>query len=53
MAARQSNGNLKLMKVSKRIESILNVTRLSTIFEIYPTEEDARRSLMASPAGGR
>jgi anti-sigma B factor antagonist len=54
MAARQkSGGSLKLMRVTKRIESILNVTRLSTIFEIYATEEDAWRSLEASPAGGR
>jgi anti-sigma B factor antagonist len=53
MAARQSGGSLKLMKVTKRIESILNVTRLSTIFEVYLTEEDAWRSLAAPSTGGR
>lgn len=53
MAARQKGGALKLMKVSNRIESILNVTRLSTIFEVYPTEEEARRSVASSSAGQR
>jgi anti-sigma B factor antagonist len=53
MAARKKGGALKLMKVSNRIESILNVTRLSTIFEIYPGEEAARRSIASSSAGSR
>ena len=53
MAARKKGGALKLMKVSNRIESILNVTRLSTIFEVYPGEDAARRSLASSSAGPR
>jgi anti-sigma B factor antagonist len=53
MAARKKGGALRLMKVSNRIESILNVTRLSTIFEVYPGEEAARRSIASSTAGPR
>ena len=53
MAARKKGGALKLMNVSNRIESILNVTRLSTIFEVYPGEEAARRSLASSSAKTR
>ena len=53
MAARKKGGALKLMKISNRIESILNVTRLNTIFEIYPDEEAARRSVASSSAGQR
>jgi anti-sigma B factor antagonist len=51
LAARNKGGSLKLVGVSKRIESILSVTRLNTVFEIFPTEEDARRSFQASPSG--
>ena len=53
MAARKKGGSLKLMKVSSRIESILSVTRLNTIFEIYPGEEAARRSVASPSAGPR
>jgi anti-sigma B factor antagonist len=51
LAARAKGGSLKLVGVSKRIESILAVTRLSTVFEIYSTEEEARKSLQDSPSG--
>ncbi|MBD3161538.1 MAG: anti-sigma factor antagonist, partial [Candidatus Eisenbacteria bacterium] len=50
LAARQRGGTMKLMNVGSRIDSILNVTRLSTIFEVYETEEEARRSLQGSNA---
>jgi anti-sigma B factor antagonist len=51
LAARGKGGSVKLIGVSKRIESILSVTRLNTVFEIFPTEEDARSSFRASPSG--
>ncbi len=53
LAARKKGGALKLMKVSSRIESILKVTRLISIFEVYPSEEEARKSLAASSAEPR
>lgn len=51
LAARGKGGSVKLIGVSKRIESILSVTRLNTVFEIFASEEDARRSFLASTSG--
>lgn len=50
LAARQKGGTMKLMNVGGRIGSILSVTRLSTVFEVYETEEEARKSLQGSNA---
>jgi anti-sigma B factor antagonist len=41
---KKSEGTLKLLHVSKRIESILMVTKLNTIFESYDDEGEALRS---------
>jgi anti-sigma B factor antagonist len=40
----KSGGKLKLVNVSQRIESLLAVTKLSTIFESFRQEDDAIRS---------
>jgi anti-sigma B factor antagonist len=40
----KSGGELKLCKVSRRVESILMVTRLNMIFESYADEAQARAS---------
>jgi anti-sigma B factor antagonist len=37
-------GILKLMRVSRRIDSLLMVTKLNTIFEVYDSEEAALAS---------
>lgn len=47
---RQSGGSLRFIRVPRRIASILAVTRLSSVFEIFPTEEDARRAQPAAPS---
>jgi anti-sigma B factor antagonist len=39
-----NGGQLKLMRVSKRIESILSVTRLDTVFQIFADEASALKS---------
>ena len=41
---KREEGKLKLLNVSKRIESILMVTKLNTIFDSYSTEEEALQS---------
>ena len=41
---KREGGSLKLLGVPKRIESILMVTKLNTIFDSYGDEEDALRS---------
>jgi anti-sigma B factor antagonist len=40
----KSGGKLKLVNVSPRIESLLAVTKLSTIFESFRQEDEAVRS---------
>lgn len=41
---KREGGMLRLLNVSKRIESILMVTKLNTIFESYNDEEEALQS---------
>ncbi len=44
-AAAQSGGaKLKLARVTERLNSLLQITKLVTVFEIYPTVEDALKS---------
>ena len=38
---RNNNGDLKLAAAPARIQSLLSITKLSTILETYPTVEDA------------
>lgn len=42
--AENQGGTLKLMRISKRIESIFSVTRLDTVFEVYEDEASALAS---------
>lgn len=41
LAATNNGGAFRLMRVSRRIESIFATTRLDTIFRTYPDEEAA------------
>jgi anti-sigma B factor antagonist len=41
---KRAGGELKLMKVAERIENIFIVSKLSTVFQAYETEEEALRS---------
>jgi anti-sigma B factor antagonist len=38
---RNSGGELKIAAASKKIESLLVITKLSTVFELYPTVKQA------------
>ena len=40
-------GQLKLMRVSPRIDSILGVTRLNTVFQVFEDEDAALKSFGA------
>jgi len=44
-----AGSTLKLMRVSRRIDSILMVTKLNTIFEVYDSEEAAVASFGHKP----
>ncbi len=50
-SARRDGGDLKLLHLTKRIHDLLQITRLSTVFEIYDSLEAAVQSFepAASP----
>ena len=39
-----AGGNLKLLNVTKRVEDLLHIIKLSTVFEVHEDEADAVRS---------
>ncbi|HUL43247.1 MAG TPA: STAS domain-containing protein [Bacteroidota bacterium] len=41
---RNAGGELKIAAASKKIESLLVITKLSTVFELYPTTKKAIQS---------
>ena len=41
---KQHNGSLKLMNVTKRIEDLLAITKLLTVFDVFDTEQEALQS---------
>ena len=41
---KQHNGSLKLMNVTRRIEDLLAITKLLTVFDVFETEQDALQS---------
>jgi anti-sigma B factor antagonist len=41
---RNAGGELKIAAASKKIESLLVITKLSTVFELYPTAKEAIES---------
>lgn len=43
---RQSGGNLKLSGLSKKIKNLFSITKLLTVFEIFPTADEAAASFM-------
>ncbi|MFB3906884.1 MAG: STAS domain-containing protein [Candidatus Eisenbacteria bacterium] len=51
LALRKAGGHLKFFHVSKRIEAILSVTRLNTVFEIQPGDGPPP-GVSASPISG-
>jgi anti-sigma B factor antagonist len=44
----RQGGSLKLLGLTKRIEDLLSITKLLTIFDTYDTEADAVRSFTSS-----
>ena len=40
----RQGGNLKLLNVTKRIEDLLSITKLLTVFDTYESEQEALNS---------
>jgi anti-sigma B factor antagonist len=48
-SARKQGGDVKLLHLTKRVHDLLQITRLSTVFEIYDSLEEAQRSFGEPP----
>ena len=46
--ARKANSALKLVGLSRRVVELLAITKLTTVFETFETEEEALSSFMAT-----
>ena len=46
--ARRAGGDLKLLHLPRGVHQLLQITRLSTVFEIYDNFESARESFSSS-----
>src|SRR3954468_3466202 len=46
----RQGGSLKLLNLTKRIEDLLSITKLLTVFETFESEQDAVRSFSAAKA---
>jgi anti-sigma B factor antagonist len=43
----RQGGKLKLLNLTKRIQDLLSITKLLTVFEVFDTEQEAVRSFSA------
>ena len=50
--ARRQGGELKLVKLSDKVDDLMEVTRLYTVFDIADNEEEALQSFGRSAAAG-
>jgi len=48
--AHNAGGAIKLCNLTQRVGDLLQVTKLLTVFEVYPTEEEAIRSFREAAA---
>lgn len=48
--ARKSGGNIKLASLTDRVDDLMQVTKLFTVFEVYDTEEQALRAFQHGAA---
>jgi anti-sigma B factor antagonist len=49
-STRHAGGELKLVNLTRRVRDLMQITRLSTLFEVYDTVEKARVSFGPLPA---
>jgi anti-sigma B factor antagonist len=49
-SSRKLGGNVKLLHLTKRVRDLLQITRLSTVFELFDTVEAAQQSFNPPPA---
>ncbi len=52
ISARKAGGEVKLLNLTKFVRDLLQITRLSTVFETYDSLDAAQRSFEANPPSG-
>ena len=52
LSARRGGGTIKLLHPTVRTDHLMDITKLSTVFEIYDNEEQALKSFGSAPVGG-
>jgi anti-sigma B factor antagonist len=52
LSAMRKGGSVKLVNLTKRIYDVLQITRLSSVFEIFDDTQKALASFGSSPEGG-
>jgi anti-sigma B factor antagonist len=50
VSVHRRGGNMTLVAVSPRVEHVLAITRLSQVFEVFDSEEEAVRAVVLAPA---
>jgi len=50
VSMRNQGGELKLVNLTRRVRDVMQITKLSTVFDVYDSFEDAEKSF-AKPAG--
>jgi anti-sigma B factor antagonist len=50
VSVRNQGGHLKLVKLTQRVNDLMQITKLSTVFEIYDSMEEAQNSF-SKPGG--
>ena len=48
VSVRNNGGELKLLRLTQRVSDLMQITKLSTVFDIYDRMEDAQRSFSKS-----
>jgi anti-sigma B factor antagonist len=51
-SVRQAGGRVRLCNLSDRVLSVLKMTRLDTVLDLYPTEETALASILGDDPEG-
>jgi anti-sigma B factor antagonist len=47
--AKNRGGNLKLMKLTQRVQDVVQLTKVYRVFEVYSDEDSAVRSFQVAP----
>ncbi|MGH8247849.1 MAG: STAS domain-containing protein [Gammaproteobacteria bacterium] len=50
LSVRQAGGRVRICNISEQVWALLKLTRLDTVLDLFPTEQEALASMHASPS---